>query len=202
MGGVKVAGRRVAEGNGRPAVLTVLGSGEKLFAVLPLAILSVGSVAGLAAMADGEAATTQPPADSGTAADAVVNETASRQVPASATPSSAPAAISPTSAPPSQVATGVGPSPDAFEEPSANGSADGSADGSGGSLSEIPATDSPVVEEPATPTPTPSSSATAAPDPVGGDSLSEAEATALCVASGISAADVLALGTCVQEMLG
>jgi hypothetical protein len=163
-----------------------------------LAILSVGSVAGLAAMTNGDAATSPSPADSGTAAGAVVHETASRQVLARATPSSAPVAISATR---SQVAAGAGPGPDTTEEASTDGSANGSAGGSAGSLAETPAaTDSPDAEEPATPVPT--SSTTAAPDPTGSDSLTEAEATALCVASGISTTDVLALGTCVQELLG
>jgi hypothetical protein len=194
VGGVKVAGRRVADGNGRPVVLTALGSGEKLFAVLPLAILSVGSVAGLAAITNGDAATPPSPADSGTAAGPVGHETASRQMLERATPSPAPAAISAT---PSRVATGAGPGPDPIEEASTGGSADASA----GSLPEIPvATHSPAAEEPATPAPT--SSATTSPDPTTSDPLTEAEATALCVASGISAIDVLALGTCVQELLG
>jgi hypothetical protein len=189
VGGVKVAGRRVADGNGRPVVLTALASGEKLFAVLPLAILSVGSVAGLAAMTNGDAATSPSPADSGTAAGSVVHETASRQVLARGTPSSAPAAISATR---SRFATGAGPAPTINEA---------STDGSAGSLVETPAaTDSPDAEEPATPAPT--SSTTTTPDPTGSDSLDEAEATALCVASGISTTDVLALGTCVQELLG
>jgi len=198
VGGVEVAGRHVADGSGRPVVLTALGTGEKLFAVLPLAILSVGSVAGLAAMTNGDAATSPSPADPGTAAGEVVHETASRRMLARATPSPAPAAIPAT---PSQVATGAGPGPGAIDEASTNGSADGSADASAGSLPEFPvATHSPAAAEPATPVPT--SSATTSPDPTGSDPLTEAEATALCVASGISAADVLALGTCVQDLLG
>jgi hypothetical protein len=202
VGGVEVPGRHVADGSGRPVVLTALGTGEKLFAVLPLAILSVGSVAGLAAMTNGDAATSPSPADPGTAAGEVVHETASRRMLARATPSPAPAAISAT---PSQVATGAAPGPDTIDEAStdgsAGGSADASADASADPLPEITvATHSPAAEEPATPVPT--SSATASPDPTGSDPLTEAEATALCVASGISAADVLALGTCVQDLLG
>jgi hypothetical protein len=198
VGGVKVAGRRVADGNGRPVVLTALGSGEKLIAVLPLAILSVGSVAGLAAITNGDAATSPSPADSRTAAGEVVHETASRRMLAHATPSPAPAAISAT---PSQVATGAAPGPDTIDEASTDGSAGGWPDASADSLPEIPvATHSPVVEESTTPAPT--SSATTSPDPTGSDPLTEAEATALCVASGISTTDVLALATCVQELLG
>src|SRR5690606_26814489 len=118
-------------------------------AVLPLAILSVASVAGPAALTDGQAAVSRPPADAGAAADPVVNKPASRQVPARATPSSAPAAISAISATPSQVVTDVSPSPDTFEEPSTDGSADGSTDGSTDSQPETStATDSPVVEAP------------------------------------------------------
>jgi hypothetical protein len=201
-GGVKVTGRRVADGNGRPAVLTALGSGEKLFAVLPLAVLSVGSVAGLAALINGDAATSPAPADSGAAAGSVVHETASRQMLERGTPSPAPAAISTT---PSQVATGASPSPDTIDEASTDESADGSTDEpedeSVGSPVETPAaTDGPPTEEPATPVPT--ASATATPEPTASDPLTEAEATALCVASGISTIDVLTLGTCVQELLG
>ena len=81
VGGARVAGRRVADGNGRPAVLTTLGSGEKLIAILPLTILSVGSVAGLAAIIDDEAASAPQPADSSAAADPVPSETAAGQLP-------------------------------------------------------------------------------------------------------------------------
>lgn len=197
VGGAKVAGRRVADGNGRPVVLTALSSGEKLFAVLPLALLSVGSVAGLAAVTDGQATKSPSPADAGSAAGPVGHETASPPV-LGETPSAAPAAVFAT---PSRVATSAGPGPDTTSQASTDGSTDTSADGSAGSPAEIQAAaDIPAAEAPATPAPT--SSPTTAPDPAAGDPLTEAEATALCVASGISAADVLALGTCVEDLLG
>ena len=189
VGGVKVAGRRVADGHGRPVVLTALGSGERFFAVLPLAILSVGSVAGLAAMTNGDAAISPSPADSGTAAGSVGHETASRRVLARVAPSSVPAA---TSATRSLAARGGGPGPGTTDEASTDGSAD--------SLAETPAaTDGPAAEDPASPAA--SSSTTTTSDPAGSDRLTEAEATAQCVTSGISTTDVLALGACVQELL-
>lgn len=190
VGGVKIAGRRVADGNGRPAVLTALGSGERLFAVLPLAILSVGSVAGLAAMINDDAAVSRSPADSGTAAGSIGHETASRRVPARVAPSPAPTAISPT---PSLVGTGASRVPGTTDE--------ASTDGSTGSLAATPAaTDVPAAVGPATPAPT--SSTTTTPDPAGSNSLTEAQATAHCVQSGISTTDVLTLGACVRDLLG
>jgi hypothetical protein len=199
VGGAKVAGRRVADGDGRPVVLTALGSGEKIFALLPLAILSVASAAGLAAMGNGDSATSPSPADSGTAAGSVGHETAPRQVPAPGTPTSARIAISETASP---VVMGEGTGSDAVDQERA--SVDGSTeDGSteAGPPVEPPAepTDRPAEEEP---TPAPTASPTTTPDTTDSDSLTRAEATARCVESGISTVDVLALGACVEELLG
>jgi hypothetical protein len=201
LGGAKVAGRRVADGAGRPVALTALGSGEKVFALLPLAILSVASVAGLATMGDGDPATSPSPADSGTAAGSVGHETAPRPVPGRATPTSARTAMAETTSP---VAMGEGTGSDAVDaEPS---SVDGSTE-AGSQVEprvEPPAepTDRPAEEEP---TPAPTASPTSAPDTTdsdNSDSLTRAEATARCLASGISTVDVLALGACVDELLG
>ena len=75
-----------------------------------------------------------------------------------------------------------------------------------GSLVERPAepADRPAEEEPTTPVPTasPTASPTADPDPTDGDGLTRAEATARCLESGISSVDVLALGACVEGLLG
>ncbi len=199
VGGAKVEGRRVADGDGRPVVLTALGSGEKLLALLPLAILSVASVAGLAAKGNGDPATSPSPGDSGTAAGSVGHETAPRQVPALGTPTSARTAISETASP---VVMGEGTGPDAVDEKRA--SMDRSTPA--GSLVEPPAgpatepTDPPAEPEPTTPAPT--ASPTATPDTTDSDSLTRAEATARCLNSGISTVDVVALGACVDDLLG
>lgn len=196
VGGAKVAGRRVADGDGRPVVLTALGSGEKIFALLPLAILSVASVAGLAAIGNGDPATSPSPADSGTAAGPVGHETAPRQVLARGTPSSARTAISETASP---VVMGEGTGSDADDEERA--SIDGStAAGSPVEPSAEPATDPPAEEEPKTPVPT--ASPTTTPATTNSDSLTKAEATALCLQSGISTVDVVALEACAHELLG
>lgn len=195
VGGAKVAGRRVAHGDGRPVVLTALGSGEKLFALVPLAILSVASVAGLAAIGDGDLATSPSPADSGTAAGSPGHATAPRQMPARGTTSSPRTAISET---PSPVVLGEGTGPVAVDEERA--STDESATAS--SLVEPPAepADRPAEEKSTTPVPT--VSPTANPDPTDSDSLTRAVATARCLESGISTVDVRALGACVEELLG
>jgi len=195
VGGTKVAGRRVAHGDGRPGVLSALGSGEKLFALVPLAILSVASVAGLAAMGNGDPATSPSPADSGTAAGSPRHETTPRQMPARGTPSSARTAISETASP---VVLGESPGPGAVDKERASVDEPATAD----SLVEPPAepADRPAAEEPTTPVAT--ASPTANPDPTDSDSLTRAEATARCLESGISTVDVLALGACVEELLG
>jgi hypothetical protein len=195
VGGAKVAGRRVADGDGRPVVLTALGSGEKIFALLPLAILSVASAAGLAAMGNGDSATSPSPADSGTAAGSVGHETAPRQVPAPGTPTSARIAISETASP---VVMGESTGPDAVDDERA--SMDRS---TAGSLVEPPAR--PATEPPDPPAeeePTPTASPTTTPDTTDSDSPTRAEATARCLESGISTVDVVALGACVEELLG
>lgn len=192
VGGARVAGRRVADGNGRPAVLTALGSGEKLLAVLPLAILSVGSVAGLSAMTNGDAATLPSPVETGTAAGSVGHEPASRPVHARVVLTHAPATIS--EAPP-QVVSDAGPGPETVD-----GQRVSTAGRAGSPAGTRPATDGSAAEERTTPAPT--ASATPTSGPTGSGSLTEAEATARCVASGISTADVLSLGTCVEDLLG
>lgn len=195
VGGAKVAGRRVADGGGRPAVLTALGSGEKLFALVPLAMLSVASVAGLASMGNGDPATSPSPAGSGMAADSPGHETASRQMPARATPSSAWTAISETASP---VPIGESTGSDTVDDEGA--SMDESA--TAGSLVEarVEPADRHAEEAPTTAVPT--ASPTATPDPTDSDVLSRAGATARCLESGISPVDVLALAACVEELLG
>lgn len=192
VGGARVAGRRVAGGDGRPVVLTALGSGEKLFALVPLAILSVASVVGLAASGDGDPA----PADPGTAAGPVGPQTAPpSQVPARVTPTAARPAMTETTAP---VVIGEDTPPEAVEEQRAP--------------VEQPTATRPPVEHPVDPadrpaeaeptTPAPTGSPTATPEPAEDDVLTRAEATARCLASGISTVDVLALGACVDDLLG
>ena len=195
VGGAKVAGRRLADGDGRPVLLTALGSGEKIFALLPLAILSVASVAGLAANGDADPATSPSRVDAGTAAGPVGQEAAPRQVPAAGTPTSARTSISETASP---VVTGEATSPETVDEESE------SVD------DESPAA-SPRVEPPTEPTgspaeaeppPGPTAAPTTTPDTTDGDILTRAEATVRCLESGISTLDVAALAACVEELLG
>ena len=193
VGGARVAGRRVADGNGRPVVLAALGSGEKLVAVLPLAILSVGSIAGLSAMTNGDAATSPSPVETGTAAGSVGDEPASRPVHARVVLTAAPATISEASPP--QVVSDVGPGPGTVD-----GQRVSTAGRAGSPAGTRPATDGSAADERTTPAAT--ASATPTPGPPGSSSLTEAEATARCIASGIDAADVLSLGTCVEDLLG
>jgi hypothetical protein len=195
VGGAKVAGRRVADGAGRPVALTALGSGEKIFALLPLAILSAASVAGLATMGNGDPSTSPSPADSGTAAGSVGHETTPRQVPARETPSSARTVISETTSP---VVMGEGTGSDAVDDERA--SVDRST--AAGPLVEPPAEprDGPTEEAP--PPPAPTASPTTTPDTTDSDILTRAEATARCLDSGISTVDLAALGACVDELLG
>ena len=194
-GGARVTGRRVADGGGRPVVLTALGSGEKVFALLPLAILSVASVAGLATNANDEPATSTSPAEAGTAAGPVGHQAAAlRQVPASETPTSARPAISETAAP---VVTGEDTVPETVDaEPESD-------DG--------PTASGPRVEPPAEPTDrstaapppaAPTESPTTTPDAPDDNVLTRAQATAQCLESGISTLDVVALVACVEELLG
>ncbi|KAA1427782.1 hypothetical protein [Nocardioides antri] len=195
VGGARVAGRRVAQGDGRPVVLTAIGSGEKLFALLPLAILSVASVAGLTALGNGDPAASPSPADPGTAAGSPRHETAPRQVPARLTPSSAPT-TAPETAP--TALTSEGAAGEAVDEERAS--------------PDEPVTVSPRVEPPAGPvdrpageeptTPVPPASPTATPEPTPSDSITRAEAIARCLESGITAVDVLALKGCVADLLG
>jgi hypothetical protein len=192
VGAARVAGRRVAEGNGRPAVVTMLGSSEKLFAVLPLAILSVGSVAGLSAITDGDGATLPFPTKPQKAAGSVAHKPAPRPVHAREILTSAPTTI-PEAA--SQVVSHAGLVPGTVYGQR------GSTAGQAGSPAETrPATDGSAAEGGTTPAPT--ASATSTTDPTGSGSLTEAEATARCVASGISTADVDSLGTCVEDPPG
>jgi hypothetical protein len=195
VGGARVAGRRVADGDGRPVVLTALGSGEKLFALVPLAMLSVASVAGLATMGNDDPATSPSRADSGIAAGSPGHETARHQMPARLTPSSARTAIAETASP---VLLGESPGSDPVHEQRASMDETATA----GPLVDTPVepADRQAEAEPTTTVPT--ASPTATPDPTDSDGLSRAEATARCLASGISALDVLALTGCVEELLG
>lgn len=194
-GGARVAGRRVADGGGRPVVLTALGSGEKLFALVPLAILSVASVAGLMAMGNDDPATSSSPADPGTAAGSPRHETTARHVVARRTSASARTAVSETVSP---VVVEEVTSPEAaVVEPE---SVDGSATAAPPAEPSEEPVDRPADVEPTSSVPT--SSPTADPDPTDTDSLTRVEATAQCLESGISTLDVLALGACVDELLG
>jgi len=195
VGGAKVAGRRLAEGDGRPVVLTALGSGEKIFALLPLAILSVASVVGLAANGEGDAATSPSPVDAGTTAGQVGHEAAHHQVSAAGTPTSARTSISETASP---VVMDEGTSPETVDEERE-------------SVNDESTAASPRVEPPAEPTgssaeaappPAPTASPTTTPDTTDGDILTRAEATVRCLESGISTLDVVALAACVEELLG
>lgn len=201
VGGARVAGRRVANGDGRPVVLTALGSGEKLLALVPLALLSAASLAGLAAMGDDDPSPS--PTGPGTTAGSGGHETATRQAPGRVSPSAARTAISETVSP---VVSLEAPAPDAVEEESVAIDEPTTA----GPLAEAPAepadrpadppADEPADDEPSTPVP--AATPTAAPDPAGGDVLTRAEATARCLGSGIGTLDVLALAACVEELLG
>jgi hypothetical protein len=185
----------VADGGGRPVVLTALGSGEKILVLLPLAVMSVASVAGLAALGDGDPDTSPSPADSGTAAGAVAQETA-RQVPVRATPTSARPAISETLSP---VARGESTGSDAVDEEPASMD-DGSTAAS--APAEPPAEPARRPADPQPTTPVPTASPTTTPDTTHNDGLTRVEATARCLDAGIRAVDVLALGACVEELLG
>jgi len=193
-GGARVAGRRVADGGGRPVVLTALGSGEKLLALVPLAILSVASVAGLMAMGNDDPATSSSPTDSGTAARSPRHETTDRHVVARGTSASARTGVSETVSPVVDEVT----SPEAaIVEPE---SVDESATAAPPAEPSEEPGDRPADVEPTSSVPT--SSPTADPDPTDTDSLTRVEATAQCLESGISTLDVLALGACVDELLG
>lgn len=194
VGAARVTGRRMANGDGRPAVLTALGSGEKVFALLPLAVLSVASVVGLAANGDGDPAASPSPIDTGTTAAPIGHDAGTRQVPVSGTPTAARPSIAETQSP---VVPDVGTSPETVDEES-------------GPVDESPAP-SPRVEPPAAPTESPAEAEPpsdpttpppTAPDTSDGDILTKAEATVRCLQSGISTLDVVALAACVEELLG
>lgn len=195
VGAAKVAGRRVAEGDGRPVVLTALGSGEKLLALLPLAVLSAASVAGLAAMGEGDPATSPASADPGTTTGSVGQGTAPRSAPAQETPTSARTAISETTAP---AGTDEDTGPGAVDEGPAPSDESSAAD----SPAEPQATPADLPrEENLTPT-APTASPTTTPDATDSGGLTRVEATTQCLASGISTLDLVGLGECVDELLG
>ena len=196
-GGTRVAGRRVATGGGRPVVLTALGSGEKIFALLPVAILSAASVAGLVVTGNGGSASSASPPDAGSAATAVDDPSTSGQHREDRARPSARPTIS-QSASPLSVATEAG-SRTADDE---LGSADESPvarEESESTPSAAPTTDpsDPAVTDEPTPLRTDSPS----PSPVTTPLLTRAEATAQCLASGISALDLVALTACVDSLL-
>jgi len=196
VGGGRVAGRRVANGDGRPVVLTALGSGEKLLALLPLAILSAASVAGLAAMGNGDVAASPSSAGPGTAAGRVAQDAdAPRTAPAQPTPTSARTAISQTLAP---VVTDEDAGPGAVDEEPAPMDESTPA----GSPAERPAAPADRSREANSTPPAPTASPTTTPDATDSDGLTKPEATTQCLASGISALDLAALGACVDELLG
>jgi hypothetical protein len=195
VGGARVAGRRVADGDGRPVVLTALGSGEKLFALVPLAMLSVASVAGLATMGNGDPSAFPSPSGSGIAAASPGHEATRHPMAAPPAPSSARTAMAETASP---VTLGEDAGSDAPLEARASTDQTASAD----SLVEtrVEPAERPAEAEPTTTAATPSPSAT--PGPTDVDNLSRTEATARCLASGISTVDVLGLAACVEELLG
>jgi hypothetical protein len=183
VGGAQVAGRRLAHGDGRPAVLTALGSGEKLFALLPLAVLSVASVVGLAANGDGDATASAPPVDRGTTSGQVGHQAARPSIGTTQAPAATPANTSPVvvDEQPDPVDAPTAPQPRA--EPSRS------------------PTGSPAEADPPQPA-APPASPTSEPDATDDNLLTKAEATAQCLQSGISSLDVVALTACVQDLLG
>ncbi|HWM05073.1 MAG TPA: hypothetical protein VNP92_22270 [Actinophytocola sp.] len=188
-------GRRVADGGGRPVVLTALGSGEKLFALLPLALLSAASVAGLAANGDADlAASAQPPVDAGTTVGPVGLQSAPGQASPSGTPTSARPSISHTAAP---VVPGEDTSPEMVDqerEPVDEPTAASPQVEPPKAPTESPA----EAEPPPAPTPSPTTPAETPDDGI----LTRAEATVRCLESGISGLDVVALAACVEDLLG
>jgi len=193
VGAAPVEGRRVAAGHGRPTVLTAIGSGEKLFALLPLALLSAASVAGLATSGASDPAATPAPGDATTAAGPFGQQVVHRQAPDSGTPSArpsfaeteSPAVIGDDTAPET-----VDEQPEALDEPTPS---------------------SPRVEAPQEPTnspteseqtPAPTESPTPTPEATDDNLITRTEATLQCLASGISALDVAGLADCVEELLG
>jgi len=200
VGGAAVVGRRVADGDGRPAALTALGSGEKIFALLPLAILSVASVTGLATNGDDGPATSASPAGSGSpsasAASPVRHEAVSRQRVTRGSLPSARAAFSEKASP---VVREEGTGSDVVEEDR------GSTDDSTTAGSQIEPSAEPTAEPATKPSDPPKSSPPATPPstaPESRDPLTAAEAAALCLESGISTLDVVALQACADELLG
>jgi len=194
VGAARVVGRRAANRDGRPVVLTALGSGEKVFALLPLTLLSVAWVVGLAANGDGDPSASPSPVDTGTTAAPLGHAAAPRQAPVNGTATSARPSISETESP---VATDEGTSPPTVEQ--------------GRDPGGEPTVGSPRVEPPAAPTdgpneagqpPAPSASPATTPDTTEDDVLTKAEATVRCLQSGISSLDVAALAACVDELLG
>jgi hypothetical protein len=196
VGRAQVAGRRLAHGDGRPAVLTALGSGEKLFALLPLAVLSVASVVGLAANGDGDATASAPPVDRGTTSGQVGHQAALRQAPQSGTPTAARPSIGSTQAP---AATPENTSPVVVDEQPDPVDAP-MAPQPRAEPSRSP-TGSPAEADPPPPA-APPASPTSEPDATDDNLLTKAEATAQCLQSGISSLDVVALTACVQDLLG
>jgi hypothetical protein len=185
-------GRRLANGDGRPAVLTAIGQGEKLFALLPLAVLSVASVVGLA-NGDGDPAASPAPVDRGTTSGPVGHEAAVHHQPVSAAPTARPS-ISKTATP---VDEGEDTSPetipverDSNDEPPASSPRVEPPESS---------SDSPAEAEPPPSSPT---SPTTPPDTTEDDGLTKAQATVQCLQSGISTLDVVALAECVEDLLG
>jgi hypothetical protein len=196
VGGAKVTGRRLAHGDGRPAVLTALGSGEKLFALLPLTVLSVASVVGLAANGDGDPTASPSPVDRATTSGPVGHQAALRQAPEGGPPTAARSSIAATQAP---AATPEDTSPEVVDEerdpvdaPTAPSPRPEPSKGPTGSPAEA---DPP-------PTAAPTASPTSEPDATNDNLLTKAEATAQCLQSGISTLDVVALTACVRELLG
>jgi hypothetical protein len=195
VGAAKVAGRRLADGRGRPGVLTAIGSGEKLFALLPLALLSAASVAGLATNGDGDPAATPSPEDALTSAGPFGHQVVHRETPANGTPTSARPSLSETVPP---VMAGEDTSPEAIDQE------DDSGDETTAPSPQVEPSAAPThsSSEADSPSPAPTPSPTTPPDATDDTVITRAEATVQCLASGISSLDLLALATCVEDLLG
>jgi hypothetical protein len=182
-----VAGRRIAH---KPSAVAVIRAGSvgTLTAVAPLAVLSVACVVGLGANPGAPAA-----AKDGTRPQPLVPAgstfaVAHRAKHRASTPDRVQTAAS--TAPSTTSSTGVVVPPQAGQVPVSEPTSTPTAAPSA-SPSVAPTPSSPV---PSLPVSVPTSTSTPAP-------LTEAEATAQCLADGVSALDVVALATCVTDLL-
>ena len=189
-GPAPVAGRRVAE---RHSVLTVVRAGSlgTLTAVAPLAVLSVACVVGLGANPGQPASakdgvSPQPIVPTGSTFHTAAHRAKHRAT----TPDQLQAADSVVTSG-SVADSGVVVAPQGGQVPTAQPTSQPTAaPTSSPSLAPVP------VPTALPTTSTPVSTATATPEP-----LTEAEATAQCLADGVSALDVVGLAACVTDLL-